>query len=76
MNNDDYRVLYIKINNIRNSFNDLLEYNSFILSELKENFKLDKEIIENNKLTNYCNNIKEIETEISNTIIPDIYNKI
>lgn len=76
MNNSDYKLLCMKMKDIKKSIRDLSEYNNFTVTELRENFKLDDEIIENDRLNNYCNDIDEMENEISNIIIPDISSNI
>lgn len=70
MNKDE---LYISLNDIQKSIDDLISYNEYVENELYNSFKINDKIVQEERYTNFVNDIYNIKQELINDIINNIY---
>ena len=76
MNEANMRELYIDLTDIKTLLIDLKEYNKYVKSEIKTNFKIDNNMVEKEKFNNYRDSIKNVKEVLTNEIIPDVKSKM
>lgn len=76
MNEAKMRELYIDLTDIKTLLVDLKDYNKYVKSEIKTNFKIDNNMVEKERFNNYRDSIKNAKEVLTNEIIPDVKSKI
>lgn len=72
----EYRQLYEKIKIIKNKMYDLEEQRKVLINTLKEDFLVNDDIVFLDEFENMKTNNNQIINEFTNTIMPNINNKI
>lgn len=72
----EYRQLYEKIKIIKNKMYDLEEQRKVLINTLKEDFLVNDDIVFLDEFENMKTNNNQIINELTNTIMPNINNKI
>jgi len=80
MDDDVKRLKYIRLKNnvirIKSKISNLNYIHNRMINIIEATLLIDGKILDNEKINNIRNNTKNIESEISNNIIPSINRKI
>ena len=76
MDKEKYQELYVDLIDVKDSIQDLVSYNNYVETELKDNFEISDKIVEANNYEEYLNKVIDTKEVLVSEIIPDVYSRL
>ncbi len=76
MTKEEYQKLYVDIKELIDRINIFVNYNEYVIGDMKNTFTINEHIIFEDRFVEYSDLIDSVQNVLSNEIIPDLENKL
>lgn len=76
MTKEEYQKLYVDIKELIDRINIFINYNEYVIGDMKNTFTINEHIIFEDRFVEYSDLIDSVQNVLSNEIIPDLENKL